>query len=133
MGRWSGMKLRINNDCNLHYITAYCVCQQEAQISNSLSTYLQQYMHLKALRVEKPNPWQGLLDDLQTYISTIDINNYIISGIDANKSIQDTLSILLQVINTNQLLDLYGNTCKNTKLSTHMNGPKRQKAKCFDI
>jgi hypothetical protein len=23
MGRWSGMKLRINDDINLHYITAY--------------------------------------------------------------------------------------------------------------
>jgi hypothetical protein len=119
------MKLRINNDCNLHYTNAYWVYQQGVQISNSPPTYLQQYMHLKAVGIENPNPQQALLDYPQAYISTIDINNYIVIDIDANKLIQDRLSTLLQFINTNQLLDLYGSTHKNNKFSTHINGSKQ--------
>jgi hypothetical protein len=67
MGRWSDMKLRINDDINLHNITAYQVCNQGIKLTNSMSTYLQQYMYLKAADKEKLNPRKKYL---KTYRNT---------------------------------------------------------------
>jgi hypothetical protein len=125
MGRWIGVKIHVDDYTNLHCIPAYQVCNQSVKITTSLSIYTQQYMLLQNLGYDKPNPRQQILDDLELYIKSIPPNDYIIIGIDANKSMQDmTTNISKFTINT-QLLDAYGKNFKTEEFSTHVNGSKR--------
>jgi hypothetical protein len=66
MGRWSGMKLRINDESNWHYLTVYRVCNQRVKANNSLSTYKQQYIFMQEQGLETPNPRKQILLTLKS-------------------------------------------------------------------
>jgi hypothetical protein len=92
LGRWSGIKLRVNEEKTLHYVTAYRVCNQTLSKTNNASTFSQQYMMLKQKGYSEPNPRQLILNDLKDYIKSIPDNDYFIFWMDANESTQDPLS-----------------------------------------
>jgi hypothetical protein len=125
MGRWSGVKLRVDDYVNLQYITVYRVCNQTIKTNNSLSTYTQQYMFLKNLGYDAPNPPQQILDELELNIKSIPPNDYMILGIDANKSMHNVNSNISKFAINTQLIDIYGANFEAEGIPTHINGSKQ--------
>jgi hypothetical protein len=101
------------------------VCPQSVQKSNSMSTYTQQYMSMRAKGSEDPNPRQQVLDDLQEYIQSTDTADYILIGIDANETISEESSKIMKVMKNNLLTDVYLYKHGNEEFPTHINGTNR--------
>jgi predicted GTPase len=126
MGRWSGVKLRLNNSTALHFITVYRVCAQQVNNSNSMSTSTQQYRFLQAMGIKSPNPRNQVLSDLSTWIETVNKADHIIIAIDANENVNDNNSGIGMFIENNDLCDIYSwNTQDDTEFPTHINGSRR--------
>jgi hypothetical protein len=125
MGRWSGVKIRTKENQYLHHITAYRVCKQKVNKTNSSSTFSQQFIHLLSSGINIPNPRQQILDDLGHYLQTIDPNDYMVLNIDANEPMSEPNSKMLEFINKNNLTDAYTYIHNNDEFSTHLNGSKR--------
>jgi hypothetical protein len=125
MGRWSGVKIRVDQKSSLHIVTAYRVCQQTMKTTNSMSTYCQQYMHLKSKGIDNPNPRQIMLHDLHQWLLTLPRDDYIIIGIDANETISEKNSQISKFMQDSNLIDIYSEIHDEKEFSTHVNGTKR--------
>jgi hypothetical protein len=126
MGRWSGVKLRINDNQSLFYITAYRVCDQRVNKTNSLSTSTQQYYKLKEKGHTDPRPRKQFILDMQSYLNSVSDDNYVILALDANESMIESGSDIKKLATTCNLVDIYSHIHNDmSDFPTHTNGSKK--------
>lgn len=104
LGRWSGFKMRRNNNKHLNVITVY-----QPTISNGSQTCYQQHMNiLRQKGIKNPNPRKQLISDLTNVITHWNNNgDFTIVMMDANEGLHDrnsTLPMFLTRTNMTPLL-----------------------------
>jgi hypothetical protein len=128
LGRWTGNSYRLSNNSKLHIITAYRVCDGQAEANSSLTAYNQQFIGIQAKGIKNPNPRQQIIDDpiLQIKQLTKTTNDYIMIGIDANAEINNDKRGLGKLCNECDLVDMYTSIHEDYEnFPTHINGSKR--------
>jgi hypothetical protein len=63
LGRWCGTTYNLGNNKKLHVVSAYRVCQQAVNRTNSMSTYTQQHFMMKKRGIDNPNPREQFIVD----------------------------------------------------------------------
>jgi hypothetical protein len=108
-GRWVGNTYRLSTDRQLHIVTAYRVCEQQPNETNSLSTSTQQHIMLAARGIQNPNPRKQCVDDFIAQFQEMcdNNNNYFILAIDANATLGKDREGLDRLASECNLIDMY--------------------------
>jgi hypothetical protein len=108
-GRWIGNTYRLSTDRQLHIVTAYRVCEQQPNETNSLSTSTQQHIILAARGIQNPNPRKQFVDDFIAQFQEMcdNNNNYFILAIDANATLGKDREGLDRLASECNLIDMY--------------------------
>jgi hypothetical protein len=109
MGRWSGTQYQLGNGYYLNVISAYRVCKQTVNTSNSLSTYTQQHFLLKNKGIENPNPREQFIDDIisQFQEECKSVKHMVMFALDANEALGENASGIIRMCSTLGLVDPY--------------------------
>lgn len=130
MGRWTGTKFRLKQKSLVTVITAYrpFIKNSTKNKNTSNTTHRQQVVMLSQDGVIDPDPRAVFLDDLLDLIKIqeLDPNNNIILLLDANESLFDTNSKLLNWIQKTTLTDCFSQLSNTPcNIPTHINGSKK--------
>jgi hypothetical protein len=128
LGRWCGTNYNLDNKKQLHILSAYRVCQQNVNKSNSMSTYSQQFFMMKRNGIENPNPREAFITDFGKQLGEICNNpdNYVIICIDANENMEDPSSGIKELCTKCGLIDIFETKHEDcSEFSTHINGSKK--------
>jgi hypothetical protein len=124
MGRWSGIRMRGNNDTFTSIITVY---RPNKDTTGIITCYQQQWRLMRNNGVAKPEPRQQLLNDLSTELKRIQTSgDEVILMWDANEVVEDYKSALPEFMHNHQLSNLLGNG--NLQPATYHRG-----SKCIDF
>jgi hypothetical protein len=127
-GRWVGNTYRLSATKQLHIVSAYRVCEQSPNATNSLSTSTQQYTMLTARGIEQLNPRQQFVDDFISQFQEMCDNsdNYFILALDANATLGQDKEGIDRLANECNLIDMYSTIHQDyTEFPTHQRGSKR--------
>jgi hypothetical protein len=89
-GRWNGNTYRLSTERQLHIVTAYRVCVQQPNATNSVPTSTQQHTMLIAIGIQTPNPRKQFVEDFIANFkrcAIITTTSYFILAIDANATL----------------------------------------------
>ena len=127
MGRWNAFKITGRQSHHLHIITVYRIPNTTIQHAGPLTSYFQQWHHLRRNGYAKPNPRKQLWDDLSEYMhhQTHDHTAFIVL-IDANESYTTKNSSLAQWARDHSLIDAHMHLHDiSTDIPTHIRGTHR--------
>ena len=125
-GRWSGTQ-----DRSLFIITAYRPCinsLSEHAVSNSNSTYAQQFHALRKAGVSAPDPRQQVILDLFKYVTQLDLQqkDMLLIMLDANESLGTDNTGISHLTTSLGLIDLFPRYHQSKcKIATQSRGSER--------
>ena len=109
MGRWSTLLIRGRHRSKLAIISAYRVCNQDPSQAGGRTAYMQQWQMLRTQHPNcTPDPRRQFFIDLKAEIARLTTEDYeVVVMLDANESMYDRNSNLLQFVQESQLTDLH--------------------------